>query len=210
MKRIVVLKWLIGIALMGSTLTAMFLILVPRTEFYRYLYIHQNIEQSSGMTSFEAELNYDGLVQQIMGHTTIHGLSTYESSADLDAKLERFHIMYMCCKWICGLGLLLTVAGLIILRNQRWYECLKLGGLLTIGASLLLSGLATLLPSLHHFIINSQYQEYLGYDWTLVGILPKHWALCMTGSWFIGCLLIAGGILLIYQINHRRYRPHRF
>ena len=210
MKRIVYLKWLVGLALMCSILTAMVLVLIPRKEFYSYLYTRQNMEQLSGMTIFEADLNYDGLVQQIMGNAEIRGLSTYESSPDLDAKLERLHSMYVCCEWICGLGLLLIVAGIMILRTQRWYECLKLGGLLTVGMQILLAGVVAGLPALHHFVINSQYQEFLAYDEKLVEILPTNLALCMAGSWAVGCLLIAGIVLLIYLVNHRKYRPHRF
>lgn len=210
MKRILYLKIFVASIIMISVISATLLLLLPRREIYNYLYESQKMEERTGMSAFEAELNYDGMIQQILGNQEIVGLSTLASSGDLNNKILRLHRIYQCCKWICGMGILLSVAGLIVLRNQKWYDVLSLGGIITIGMSILTALISWLVKPLRLFILQSRYEEFLGYDLTLVGILPKDWALYtwLTG---IGFVLVVGIIFVLLHLGSRRsYKPHKF
>lgn len=210
MKKILYLKIFIAVVIMISVMSAAFLILVPRREIYNHLYEQQEMETRTGMSAFEAELNYDGMIQQILGNQEIVGLSTVTSSADLNNKLLRLRRLYQCTKWICGMGILLSVAGLIILRNQKWYNVLSLGGIITMGFSILIALFSLLFPPCRLFILESRYEEYLGYDPLLVGILPEKWALY---TWLFGIsfVFLIGVIFMLLHLGSRKgYKPHKF
>lgn len=210
MKKILYLKIFVAVVIMISVISAALLLLVPRREIYNYLYEQQGMETQSGMSAFEAELNYDGMVQQILGNQEITGMTTVGSSADLNNKILRLQRIYQCAKWICGMGILLSVAGLIILRNQKWYDVLSLGGIITMGVSLLLTFISLLVRPFRLFILQSRYEEYLGYDPLLVGILPEHWAFY---TWLLGLgfVFFVGIIFMLLHLGSRRsYKPHKF
>lgn len=196
--------------IMACVVSATILLLLPRREIYNYLYEQQKMDEQIEMSAFEAELNYDGIVQQIMGNQEVIGLSTYDSSEDLNNKILRLQRIYLCCKWICGMGILLSVAGLIVLRNQKWYEVLNLSGLITIGFSVLMASIGYFVKPFRLFIFESQYGEFFGYDPMLVRILPEHWALYtfLIGTGFV---LFIGIIFMLLHIGSRKsYKPHKF
>ncbi|MCM1496269.1 MAG: DUF1461 domain-containing protein [Bacteroides sp.] len=210
MKKIRYLKIFVAVVIMISVISATLLLLVPRREIYNYLYEQQELEARTGMSAFEAELNYDGMIQQILGNQEITGMTTVGSSADLNNKLLRLQRIYRCAKWICGMGILLSVAGLIVLRNQKWYEVLNLGGLITMGISLLIAGISLLVRPCRLFILESRYEEYLGYDPLLVGILPEHWAF-YTWLFGVGVVFLIGVLFLLLHLGSRKsYKPHKF
>lgn len=210
MKRTIIFKIFIAIILTGTVIAAVVLVLFPRREVYNYLYEQQDMEERSGWSSFEAELNYDCMVEKVTGELESDWQPLIPFSADLNDKLLRLRQFYQCCKWICGLGTLITVAGLILLKNQKWYECLKLGGCFIIGADVLIAAGTLAIRPLRLFVLNSQYNEFLGYDMTLVSTLPDRWALYMeiAGT---GLILLAGiFFLLLHFFSRRSYRPHKF
>lgn len=210
MKKILYLKIFVAVIIMACVVSATILLLLPRREIYNYLYEQQKMDEQIEMSAFEAELNYDGIVQQIMGNQEVIGLSTYDSSEDLNNKILRLQRIYLCCKWICGMGILLSVAGLIVLRNQKWYEVLNLSGLITIGFSVLMASIGYFVKPFRLFIFESQYGEFFGYDPMLVQILPEHWALYtfLIGTGFV---LFIGIIFMLLHIGSRKsYKPHKF
>lgn len=210
MKKIIGFKIFVGIIITFSVLTATILFLVPREEIYEHLYREQNLEVQTGISSFEAELNYDGIVQQTTGNQELTGLSTYPSSDDLQNKILRLRHIYQSCKWICGLGILLAVAGLIVLRNQKWYECLNLSGCITVGTGIVLLLVSLMVKPIRLFVWQSQYDEYLGFDPLLVSILPEKWALYMVGLGLLLILIIGMLFMLLHLGSRKSYKPHKF
>ncbi len=199
-----------ALAVTVSVLTGTILFLIPRQEIFHALYEQQEMEKQTGMSAFEAELNYDCMIQQLMGEQEIIGMTTYPSSDDLRDKLYRLHKMYQCSKWLCGISILLATAGMLVLRKQKWYECLWIGGGISISI-----GIGTILPlwlikPLRLVFFFSQYEEYLGYDLRLVEILPQNWAM---DTWIcgVGFITIIGLILILLSFGIRRaYKPHKF
>lgn len=210
MKKIRYLKFFVAAVIMFSVLSAALLLLLPRRELYNYLYEQQEMDVQTGISAFEAELNYDGIIQQILGNREITGLSTVSSSGDLNNKILRLQRIYQCSKWICGMGILLSVAGLIVLRNQKWYDVLSLSGILIIGFDIIVVLVSVLVRPLQLFILNSRYEEFLGYDPVLVSILPESWALY---TWLAGVsfVFLVGIIFVLLHLGSRRsYKPHKF
>lgn len=210
MKKNLWLKIILSIIIMFSAVTAVILFLLPRREIYNYLYEQQDLELQTRISAFEAELNYDGMIQQIIGNQKITGLSTYESGERLNQTLAWMQQIYQISKWVCGIGILLTVAGLLILRNQKWYDVLKLGGIITLAVSGISVLAVFLIQPLRQFILDSRYGILLGNDPVLLEIFPKDWGLytCVVG---LGAILLIGILLLIlYFISRRSYKPHKF
>ena len=210
MKKILFIKIIVVLAVVVTVLSGTVLFVVPRREIYQLLFEQQGMEAQVGMSAFEAQLNYDGILQQIAGNQKVTGLMTYVSSDDLRDKIIRLHEIYQCSKWLCGIGFLLAIVGLIILRKQKWHDCLLWGGIASIGISALTVLPLYLVKSLRLFFFGSQYEEYLGYDPILVSILPKDWALY---TWLggAGLAIVIGVILILFYFGSRKeYKPHQF
>ncbi len=210
MKKIVILKIIAAVIIALTIISMAVLVVTPQTRLYEHLYEQQNLEVSTGISVFEATLNYDGIIQQIMGRQEITGLTTYDSSTDLQNKLERLRKVYIGCKWMCGIGIVISIVFLILLRNRKWYESLNLGGLIAIGASFLGTVYLWLFCPTRLFIFQSQYQELFGYDSRFTGILPENWALysLLIGLSFV---LIFGVLFgLIHLGTGKDYNPHKF
>lgn len=210
MRRIRVVKWLTAVLIMLSAMAGMIVILVPNQSWYRYLYEQQNLESKTGITVFEAEFNYEYMVDEIMGNQIVSGMASFTSSEHLQNRLEQLGYMYQVSKWSCGIGIALVVGLLLLLRNQKWYECFQYGSILTVAATGVLAAVTVCLKPLHAFIFKSEYTELFGNDRQLTELLPDNWAFCtwMTG---IGILLVLSLIfLLIYAGCKKSYSPHRF
>ena len=59
MKRARVMKWLTAVLLMLVATAGTVLILVPNQSWYHYLYERQGMSETTGVSVFEAEFNYD-------------------------------------------------------------------------------------------------------------------------------------------------------
>lgn len=210
MKKKLWLKIAIAIIIMLSSVTATILLLVPRREIYNYLYEQQKLEIQNQISVFEAELNYDGMIQQIIGNQRITGLSTYDSGERLKQVLLWMRRIYQISKWVCGIGIMLTVIGLLILRNQKWYDVLKLGGIITMAVSAGAACAVFFIQPLRLFIWESQYGILLGNDPVLLEIFPKNWGLYTCISGLGGILLIGFLLLILYFVSRRSYKPHKF
>lgn len=210
MKKIVILKIIAAIIIALTILSMAVLIVTPQTRLYEHLYEQQNLEASTGISVFEASLNYDGIIRQIMGQQEITGLTTYDSSTDLQNKLVRLRRVYISCRWICGIGIVISIVFMILLRNRKWYESLNLGGLIAIGASLLGTGSLWLISPMRLFIFESQYQELFGYDSKFTGMLPENWALysLLIGLTFVLVFGVLFGV--IHLSTGKDYNPHKF
>lgn len=210
MKKIVILKIITAIIIAVTILSTAVLIVTPQTRLYEYLYEQQNMEAATGMSDFEAALNYDGMVRQIMGQQEITGLTTYSSSTDLQNKLERLRMIYIGCRWVCGIGIVISIVFLILLRNRKWHESLNLGGLFAMVASLLGTAGLWLCRPTRLFIFQSQYQELFGYDVRFTGMLPEHWALysLLLGLTYVLILGVLFG--LVHLGTGKDYNPHKF
>lgn len=195
---------------MMSSVTATILLLVPRREIYNYLYEQQKLEMQTQISVFEAELNYDGMIQQIIGNQRITGLSTYDSGERLNQILLWMHQIYQISKWVCGIGIMLTVIGLLILRNQKWYDVLRLGGIITMAVSAFAALAGFFIQPLRLFIWKSQYGVLLGNDPVLLEIFPKNWGLYTCVAGLGGILLIGFLLLILYFVSRRSYKPHKF
>lgn len=210
MKKILIIKILIALIIALSILAATFLILTPRRELYNYLYEAQQMELSTGVSAFEAELNYDGIIQQIIGEGEIVGLSTYDSGSDLEKDIFVWQQIYKWCKWICGIGVLLAVGGVILMKNQKWYECLNWAGWITIGMNIIATSMVLLVRPLRLLVLHSQYNVFIGSEPLLIQILPEGIALYtyLTGTIMV---LIAGIVcILLYLGSRKSYKPHKF
>lgn len=210
MKRIVILKIITAIIIALTILSMAVLIVTPQTGLYEYLYEQQDLEASTGISVFEATLNYDSMVQQIMGRQEIIGMTTYSSSMDMQDKLEQLRKVYIGSRWMSGIGVVISILLLIFLRDRKWYESLNLGGLMAVGAAFLGVGVLWLLRPTRLFIFQSQYQEFFGYDSRFTGILPDQWALY---SLFMGVafVLFLGVVFgLIHLFARKDYHPHKF
>lgn len=78
------------------------------------------------------------------------------------------------------------------------------------GFSILITLLSLLIPPCRLFILESRYEEYLGYDPLLVGILPEKWAFY---TWLFGIsfVFIIGVIFMLLHLGSRKgYKPHKF
>lgn len=210
MKKNLWLKIILSIIIMLSAVTAVILLLLPRREIYNYLYEQQKLELQIQISTFEAELNYDGLIQQIIGNQKITGLSTYDSGERLNQILIWLQQIYQISKWICGTGILLVVAGLLLLRNQKWYDVLKLGGIITMALSGCTALAVFLVRPLRLFILESQYGMLLGNDPVLLEIFPRDWGLYTCVAGLSGILLIGLSLLILYFVSRRSYKPHKF
>lgn len=210
MKKRIWLKWLLAVILTCSILAGTILLIIPQKKIYGWLYEQQKIEQVSGLSNFEAELNYDGLIQQVIGNQKIQGLSTYTSSLQLQHIVERLQQVYDICRWVAGIGTGIVVIGLLLLRKQKWYECLKLGGIFTLISAGVLVLISYVLTPLRSFFWESQYEVIFTEDKLLNTILPLHWAF-YTELLAVLVLCIAGAVLLIwYGSSRQSHRPHKF
>lgn len=210
MKRTKAVKWLTAVLIMLSALTGMIVIMIPSQAWYRYLYEQQNMEAVTGISVFEAEFNYEYMTDEVMGNQTISGMASFETSEHLQNRLEQLGELYRVSKWICGIGIVLIVGLLLILRNQKWYECFQYGAILTGIEAVVLAGITVWLEPLRIFIFKSQYTELFGTDQHFTELLPDNWAFC---TWITGIGILLVWILvflLIYAVSRRSYRPHRF
>lgn len=210
MKKIVILKIITTVIIAVTLLAAAVLVITPWTSIYDKLYEQQDLEAVTGISSFEAALNYDGILQQIMGRQDVTGLATYASSEDMQDKIEQLQTIYLNARWVCGIGIVLSMLGLIALRNRKWYESLNLGGLIAVGLSLLGIGALWLIPAMRSFIFQSRYQELFGYDSLFTSMLPEKWALYMLLSGLFFEIIVAFVFGLIYLAARKEHHPHKF
>ncbi len=205
-----ILKIIVAICMTLTVVAASVLLLLPRCEWYHTLYERQAMEDQSGISSFEAGLNYDLILDQITGKEEITGMATYVSSTDLLQKIRKLQIVYQTCQWIGGIGCLLSILGLVILRKQKWYEALGIGGYITIASGILPLLIIGLVKPWRQFVMESQYHVLLQQDPLLVSMLPEHWAFYMvlTGIGFI--LMMGIAILLLHFGSRKEYKPHQF
>lgn len=210
MKKGIWFKWLLAIIFVCSVFALAVLIVIPQKTIYCWLYEQQELEAQSGISEFEAELNYDGLLQQIMGNQEIHENLTYDSEPQLQRILEYLNQIYYICKWTAGIGIVISIVGMLLLRKQKWYECLKLSGILTLILDAVLVLVTYTIAPLRNILWNSQYELLLGEDATLSRILPDYWA-CYTELAGVAVICIAGLLMLAaYGISRKSYRPHKF
>lgn len=195
---------------MMASVAAVVLFLLPRSEVYKTLYKKQAADLQNGMTQFEAQLNYDGMVTQIVGKGEITGLATYESSEVLTEQLLRLRRIYRSCRWIVGMGIVVAIAGFVCLRNQKWYECLRWASYFTVGVTHIIALVVLLSKTLRAFVLQSQYDVMLGADPMLISILPEQWAFYMTLVGLGILLLLGGGYILSFLGCRGLYTPHKF
>ena len=210
MKRARVMKWLTAVLLMLVAIAGTVLILVPNQSWYHYLYERQGMSETTGVSVFEAEFNYDYMVDQVMGHQAVTGMASFASGEHLQKCLSQLAMVYQISEWVCGIGIVLIVGCLILLRNQKWYECFRYGSMVTgISTGLLCLGTVLWRP-LRLFVFKNRYGELFGMDPGFTGLLPEKWA-CYMWLTGVGLLLVMALVfLLIYAGSSRSYRPHRF
>lgn len=210
MKKILAIKIVLSVVVAITIIAFSVIVVTPQTWLYRRLYTKQNMEETTGVSVFEASLNYDGIIEQILGRQKVQGMTTYDSSAGLLGRIMELRTIYSACRYICGFGMIIVIISILLLKDKKWYHCLNFGGLGAIGLSLLATGAGWLIRPLRLFVFKSDYAELFGNDPKFTMLIPDG---LMLYYWLIALffIFVIGFIFALVHLESRTdYTPHKF
>lgn len=210
MKKYIVMKTILAVLIAGTILSMAYLIVVPQTWLYNRLFDKQNMVATIEISGFEAKLNYDCVIDRIVGRQDVQGFADYGLNGRMIDGIIVLRRLYIASRWICGLGLIISIIGILFLKDKKWYHSLNYGGLGAIAISLIGTAIMLIIRPLRELVFSSQYVEILGNDSTFVSTLPQNLFLYMWMMGLIIVLLIGFISAIIHLESSSDYHPHEF